>query len=133
MATLRTEGLTKSYSGRTVVRNVNLDIASGEIVGLLGPNGAGKTTTFGMVVGLTGPDSGRAMLDEHDVTTDPLYGRARQGVGDLPQGRAHGPELRAGCEGDGGPAAGAVDFPGADGRKEHPGDPRDAAAERRRA
>src|SRR6267142_1568699 len=60
MATLRTEDLTKSYGGRTVVRGVNLDVASGEIVGLLGPNGAGKTTTFYMTVGLTQPDSGRA-------------------------------------------------------------------------
>ena len=85
MITLRTEGLTKSYGGRTVVRNVNLDVSSGEIVGLLGPNGAGKTTTFGMVVGLTGPDQGRVLLDDHDVTTDPMYVRARKGIGYLPQ------------------------------------------------
>jgi lipopolysaccharide export system ATP-binding protein len=85
MATLRTEGLTKSFSGRTVVREVNLDVSSGEVVGLLGPNGAGKTTTFGMVVGLTGPDSGRVLLDDHDVTSDPMYVRARKGIGYLPQ------------------------------------------------
>jgi lipopolysaccharide export system ATP-binding protein len=85
MATLRTEGLTKSYSGRMVVKSVNVDVSSGEIVGLLGPNGAGKTTTFGMVVGLTGPDSGRVMLDDHDVTSDPMYVRARKGIGYLPQ------------------------------------------------
>jgi lipopolysaccharide export system ATP-binding protein len=85
MATLRTESLTKSYSGRTVVRDVNLDVASGEVVGLLGPNGAGKTTTFGMVVGLTGPDSGRVLLDDNDVTSDPMYVRARKGIGYLPQ------------------------------------------------
>jgi lipopolysaccharide export system ATP-binding protein len=85
MSTLRTESLTKSYSGRTVVRDVNLDVASGEVVGLLGPNGAGKTTTFGMVVGLTGADSGRVLLDEHDVTSDPMYVRARKGIGYLPQ------------------------------------------------
>src|SRR5437762_8418074 len=85
MATLRTEGLTKSYSGRTVVRNVNLDVSSGEVVGLLGPNGAGKTTTFGMVVGLTAPDAGRVLLDDHDVTSDPMYVRARKGIGYLPQ------------------------------------------------
>ena len=85
MATLRAEGLTKSYSGRTVVRDVNLDVASGEVVGLLGPNGAGKTTTFGMVVGLTGPDAGRVLLDDHDVTGDPMYVRARKGIGYLPQ------------------------------------------------
>src|SRR3954451_21901490 len=85
MSTLRTEGLTKSYGGRTVVRNVNLDIASGEVVGLLGPNGAGKTTTFSMVVGLTGPDAGRVLLDDHEVTSDPMYVRARKGIGYLPQ------------------------------------------------
>jgi len=85
MATLRTEGLTKSYSGRVVVKSVNLDVSSGEVVGLLGPNGAGKTTTFGMVVGLTGPDSGRVLLDDHDVTNDPMYVRARKGIGYLPQ------------------------------------------------
>jgi lipopolysaccharide export system ATP-binding protein len=85
MATLRTEGLTKSYSGRVVVKSVNLDVSSGEVVGLLGPNGAGKTTTFGMVVGLTGPDSGRVLLDEHDLTSDPMYVRARKGIGYLPQ------------------------------------------------
>ena len=84
-ATLRTEALTKSYNGRTVVRGVSLDVASGEIVGLLGPNGAGKTTTFYMAVGLTGPDSGRVLLDGQDVTSDPMYVRARKGIGYLPQ------------------------------------------------
>ena len=82
---LRTEGLTKSYSGRTVVRGVSLDVRAGEVVGLLGANGAGKTTTFGMVVGLVGPDSGRVLLDERDVTSDPMYVRARAGIGYLPQ------------------------------------------------
>ena len=81
MATLRTTNLTKSYSGRTVVRGVNLDVASGEIVGLLGPNGAGKTTTFYMTVGLTAPDSGRVELDGVDVTDDPMYIRARTYIG----------------------------------------------------
>ena len=85
MPTLRTERLTKSYAGRTVVRDVDLDVSSGEVVGLLGPNGAGKTTTFGMVVGLTGPDSGRVLLDDQDVTADPMYVRARKGIGYLPQ------------------------------------------------
>jgi lipopolysaccharide export system ATP-binding protein len=85
MASLRTVGLTKSYGGRTVVKGVNLEVASGEIVGLLGPNGAGKTTTFYMTVGLTGPDSGRVELDGHDVTDDPMYVRARKGIGYLPQ------------------------------------------------
>ena len=85
MSTLRTQELTKSYSGRTVVRGVNLDVASGEVVGLLGPNGAGKTTTFYMTVGLTSPDSGRVFLDDEDVTDDPMYARARKGIGYLPQ------------------------------------------------
>src|SRR5260370_13862517 len=85
MATLRTLNLTKSYGGRTVVRGVSLDVASGEIVGLLGPNGAGKTTTFYMTVGLTDPDSGRVQLDGHDVTDDPMYIPSRKGIGYLPQ------------------------------------------------
>ena len=85
MATLRTHGLTKSYGGRVVVRNVDINLASGEIVGLLGPNGAGKTTTFGMVVGLVGSDAGRVLLDDEDVTEDPMYIRARKGIGYLPQ------------------------------------------------
>jgi lipopolysaccharide export system ATP-binding protein len=85
MSTLRTQDLTKSYSGRTVVRGVNLQVASGEVVGLLGPNGAGKTTTFYMTVGLTSPDSGLVFLDDEDVTDDPMYARARKGIGYLPQ------------------------------------------------
>ena len=85
MSTLSTHSLTKSYSGRTVVRGVNIEIASGEIIGLLGANGAGKTTTFSMVVGLTAPDSGRVLLDGVDVTDDPMYIRARKGIGYLPQ------------------------------------------------
>src|ERR687885_15507 len=85
MATLRTFDLTKSYGGRTVVRGVNLEVFSGEIVGLLGPNGAGKTTTFYMTVGLTPPDSGRVELNGLDVTEDPMYIRARKGIGYLPQ------------------------------------------------
>jgi len=85
MSTLLTTDLTKSYGGRTVVRGVSLDIASGEVVGLLGPNGAGKTTTFSMVVGLVSPDSGRVMLNGTDITGDPMYVRARRGIGYLPQ------------------------------------------------
>jgi lipopolysaccharide export system ATP-binding protein len=85
MATLSSHGLTKSFGGRTVVKGVELEIASGEVVGLLGPNGAGKTTTFSMVVGLTPPDSGRVLLDGADVTDDPMYIRARKGIGYLPQ------------------------------------------------
>jgi lipopolysaccharide export system ATP-binding protein len=85
MAILLTQQLTKSYSGRTVVRDVSLEVASGEVVGLLGPNGAGKTTTFCLVVGLTEPDQGRVMLNGEDVTGDPMYLRARKGIGYLPQ------------------------------------------------
>ncbi len=85
MATLRTEELTKSYGGRTVVRGVSLDVQSGEVVGLLGPNGAGKTTTFYMTVGLTSPDSGRVIFNGEDVTDFPMYARARKGIGYLPQ------------------------------------------------
>ena len=85
MATLRTESLTKWYGGRTVVRGVSVEVHSGEVVGLLGPNGAGKTTTFYMTVGLTAPDSGRVLLDGADVTNDPMYIRARKGIGYLPQ------------------------------------------------
>ena len=85
MAKLCTNNLTKSYSGRTVVRRVSLEVSSGEVVGLLGPNGAGKTTTFYMVVGLTAPDAGGVTLDGHDITHDPMYVRARKGIGYLPQ------------------------------------------------
>jgi lipopolysaccharide export system ATP-binding protein len=85
MPTLRTHELTKSYSGRTVVRGVSIDVAAGEIVGLLGPNGAGKTTTFYMTVGLTVPDSGRVLIDDEDLTGEPMYIRARKGIGYLPQ------------------------------------------------
>jgi len=85
MAILRTDKLTKSYGGRTVVRDIDLEVRSGEIVGLLGPNGAGKTTTFGMVVGLVAPDHGRVALDDQDLTRDPMYVRARKGIGYLPQ------------------------------------------------
>src|SRR5512134_989475 len=84
-STLHTHELTKTYSGRTVVRGVSLEVNSGEIVGLLGPNGAGKTTTFYMTVGLTSPDAGRVLLDGEDVTGFPMYVRARKGIGYLPQ------------------------------------------------
>ena len=82
---LRAEALTKSYGRRVVVQHVNLDIRTGEVVGLLGPNGAGKTTTFYMVVGLTRPDSGTVFLGKDDITGLPMYMRARQGIGYLPQ------------------------------------------------
>ena len=85
MATLRTLNLTKSYGGRTVLRDVSLSVTSGEVVGLLGPNGAGKTTMFYLVVGLTAPDRGQVTLNGEDVTDDPMYVRARKGIGYLPQ------------------------------------------------
>src|SRR4026209_1259653 len=103
-STLRTHELTKSYSGRTVVRGVSLDVNAGEVVGLLGPNGAGKTTTFYMVVGLTSPASGR-----------------------VPAGRAGGthapPDV---ATGDRLPPAGPSDLPRPDVRGQHPRHPRDA-------
>lgn len=68
-----------------VVKKVSLDVKSGEVVGLLGPNGAGKTTTFYMTTGLIPADSGNVILDGQDVTTDPMYIRARKGIGYLPQ------------------------------------------------
>ena len=84
-AVLKAEALTKSYGRRVVVQHVDLDIRTGEVVGLLGPNGAGKTTTFYMVVGLARPDSGTVFLDKEDITGLPMYMRARQGIGYLPQ------------------------------------------------
>jgi lipopolysaccharide export system ATP-binding protein len=85
MVVLKAEALTKSYGRRAVVQHIDLDIRTGEVVGLLGPNGAGKTTTFYMVVGLTRPDSGQVFLDDEDITGLPMYMRARQGIGYLPQ------------------------------------------------
>jgi len=85
MATLQATNLTKSYGGRTVVRGVSLEVASGEVVGLLGPNGVGKTTTFYLVVGLTAPETGHVTLDGEDITHDAMYIRARKGLGYLPQ------------------------------------------------
>jgi lipopolysaccharide export system ATP-binding protein len=85
VSTLRAEGLVKSYRKRTVVKDLSLDIASGEVVGLLGPNGAGKTTAFYMIVGLVPCDGGRILLDDKDVTRLPMHARARRGLGYLPQ------------------------------------------------
>lgn len=82
---LRTEKLIKSFKGRTVVKEVSIEIESGKAIGLLGPNGAGKTTTFYMVVGLVRPDSGSVFLDNTDLAKLPIFQRARLGVGYLPQ------------------------------------------------
>jgi ABC-type multidrug transport system fused ATPase/permease subunit len=82
---LRGEGLTKVYGGRAVVDNVDVNVKPGEVVGFLGPNGAGKTTTFYMLVGLLKPDTGRVVFGEEDITTLPLYQRARRGISYLPQ------------------------------------------------
>jgi lipopolysaccharide export system ATP-binding protein len=78
-------GLGKSFRKRPVVRNVSVSLRRGEVVGLLGPNGAGKTTTFYMIVGLIQPDTGSILLDGADISTLPMYRRARLGIGYLPQ------------------------------------------------
>jgi lipopolysaccharide export system ATP-binding protein len=78
-------GLGKRFKKRPVVRGVSLSVKRGEAVGLLGPNGAGKTTSFYMITGLVRPDEGRVFMDGHDVTTLPMYRRARMGLGYLPQ------------------------------------------------
>ncbi len=85
MRLLETRGLTKSYNGRKVVDNVDINVKKGEVVGLLGPNGAGKTTTFYMVVGLLRPDKGSIIFDNQDITRLPMHKRARRGVGYLSQ------------------------------------------------
>lgn len=85
MSVLSLQNLIKSYRGRQVVNSVSLQVESGSVVGLLGPNGAGKTTTFYMTVGMIKPDKGSVFLDEKDITADPMYMRARKGVGYLPQ------------------------------------------------
>lgn len=85
MHTLQTAELTKSYRGRKVVDNVSVRVKQGEVVGLLGPNGAGKTTSFYMIVGMITPDSGRVLLDDHDLTQLAMYQRAQKGISYLPQ------------------------------------------------
>ena len=85
MAVLSLRELGKVYNGRRVVNAVSLDVESRHVVGLLGPNGAGKTTTFYLTIGLVKPDSGRVFLNNQDITNDPMYLRARKGVGYLPQ------------------------------------------------
>ena len=85
MLKLQALELSKSYRGRKVVDNVELDIGQGEVVGLLGPNGAGKTTTFYILVGLARPDSGKVLLNGDEITDLPMYLRARSGISYLPQ------------------------------------------------
>lgn len=85
MSILYAEHLAKSYKQRKVVKDVSLNVQSGEIVGLLGPNGAGKTTTFYMVVGLVRHDQGKIRIDDEDISTLPMNDRAKQGIGYLPQ------------------------------------------------
>jgi lipopolysaccharide export system ATP-binding protein len=82
---LRSENLLKIYRKRRVVDGVSISVEAGEIVGLLGPNGAGKTTTFYMITGLIRPNGGRIFMDDEDLTSLPMYRRARKGIGYLPQ------------------------------------------------
>ena len=85
MAVLEARNLAKSYGKRSVVKDVSLSVKQGEIVGLLGPNGAGKTTCFYMIIGLVSQDGGVVTVDEQDITALPMHGRARRGLGYLPQ------------------------------------------------
>src|ERR1700733_16048432 len=85
MLKLQAVDLNKSYKGRRIVDDLDLEIGQGEVVGLLGPNGAGKTTTFYILVGLARPDSGRGLLNGDDITDLPMYLRARSGISYLPQ------------------------------------------------
>src|SRR3974390_2409578 len=85
MTVLSARSLQKSYRSRQVVRDLSLQISTGEVVGLLGPNGAGKTTAFYMIVGLIVCDGGRIHLDEEELTRLPMHRRARRGLGYLPQ------------------------------------------------
>jgi lipopolysaccharide export system ATP-binding protein len=85
MSRLQVEGLAKRYRSRQVVKDLSLEVSSGEVVGLLGPNGAGKTTAFYMIVGLVPRDAGRILLDDVDVSRLPVHRRARLGLGYLPQ------------------------------------------------
>lgn len=82
---LHVSGLKKSFKNRSVVNDVSLDVASGEVIGLLGPNGAGKTTSFYMIVGLIAADAGSIKLDNEEIAHRPIYERARLGIGYLPQ------------------------------------------------
>ena len=85
MTTLRSKNLRKFYRRRAVVDEVSIVVEPGEVVGLLGPNGAGKTTTFYMTIGMIKPDNGSVYLDSEEITSFPMFKRARKGVGYLPQ------------------------------------------------
>ncbi len=82
---LEAKALVKSYGRRNVVRGINIEVNPGEVVGLLGPNGAGKTTSFHMIVGLIRPESGQILLGGKDITRQPMFRRARGGIGYLAQ------------------------------------------------
>jgi len=82
---LRSENLKKIYKKRAVVNKVSVQVEQGEVVGLLGPNGAGKTTTFYMIVGMIKPNEGKVFLDNSEITDEPMYKRAKMGIGYLPQ------------------------------------------------
>ncbi|MCB9210274.1 MAG: LPS export ABC transporter ATP-binding protein [Ignavibacteriales bacterium] len=84
-STLRSEDLIKVYKKRTVVNKVSVNVTQGEVVGLLGPNGAGKTTTFYMIVGMIKPNDGKVFLNSTNITEEPMYKRAKMGIGYLPQ------------------------------------------------
>src|SRR5690606_9662223 len=85
MKTLYANNLAKSYNGRQVVKDVSMAVNSGQIVGLLGPNGAGKTTCFYMIINLVQADKGRVLINDEDISHLPMHGRAKKGIGYLPQ------------------------------------------------
>ena len=85
MSILKSENLKKEYDSKTVIHDISLQVKSGEIVGLLGPNGAGKTTTFYMIVGLIKADNGKIIIDDEDITHEPIHNRFKYGISYLPQ------------------------------------------------
>ncbi|ROS06113.1 lipopolysaccharide export system ATP-binding protein [Sinobacterium caligoides] len=85
MATLRADNLAKAYKSRKIIKDVSLSIESGQVVGLLGPNGAGKTTCFYMVVGIVPQDAGQVWINDINISAEPMHGRAKFGIGYLPQ------------------------------------------------
>lgn len=85
MSILKSDSLKKEYDSKTVIYDISLQVKSGEIVGLLGPNGAGKTTTFYMIVGLINADNGKIIIDDKDITHEPIHNRFKYGISYLPQ------------------------------------------------